>query len=327
MRNKLRYYPITQGHIIASWYILYLVAKYESIHPRDINSLLIHSGKLGGKIPAEQGLKICMDYNFVSIHKQNLRLTELAEKRIIPLCNEDDPNVIVLRAILSHIISFHNFQWLIFYDSDPDIFKTYLFEQDPEWVVLLENAKLFDFDDENVNSWWDNVLSKYEDYKEELKKAIGDVGEKLTYKHELDRIDKDGYNPAKSFVKWASQLSDQFGYDILSIRGKRFLGVTNEKEKIQIEVKSSDTSNIGSFRFYISKPEWKTALKNINTYFFYCWPGINLVEETAIDGPFIIPATELVDHIPQDVSPISEWSECRCVIDISKYRIESLIFK
>lgn len=321
MKNKLRYYPISQGHIIASWYILYLVAKYESIHPKDVNSLLQNSGKLGGKIPAEQGLKICIDYNLVRFDEQKLCLTELSQKHITPLCDKDDPNTMVLRVILGHIVSLHNFQWLIFYDSDPDIFKAYLYEQESEWVVLLENAKLFDFEDESVNTWWSNVLSKYEDYKEALKKAIGDVGEKLTYIHELERIDKDGHTPAKSFVKWASRINDHFGFDVLSIRGKRFVHTYKEREKIQIEVKSSDTSNIESFRFYISKPEWKTALKNLHTYFFYCWPGINVSNESALGGPFIIPAVDLMEHMPQDVSPISEWSECRCVLDISKYKL------
>lgn len=318
MKKKIKYSTISQGHIIATWNILFLLSKYKKIFPNRIYSILTNSGKLGGSLPVEVGIRICIDYEFAYIDKGFLCLSKMSEEHLLSLCSTDDPNVPALRAILSHIISYHNFQWLIFYDSDPDIFREYLFNSDPEWVILLENAKLFSFEDTCVLKWWENVLAKYENYKEEIKKAIGDVGEKLTYLHEIHRIQTDGYHPAKSFVKWASQISDQYGYDVLSIKGKKFEG--EEKEKIQIEVKSSDTLNIESFRFYISKPEWKTALKNINSYYFYCWSGIKLNEETALEGPFIIPARELVDHIPQDVSSLSEWSECRCVIDLSRYK-------
>lgn len=321
MKEKVKYYPITQGHIIGSWYILYLVAKYEPIHPRALQGLIAGSGKLGGMMPVEYSLKICCDYGLVTYRNGSLCLTELSKNRIVPLCDVDDPNHIALRAILGRIIALHNFQWLILYDSDPDIFKEYLFEQDPEWVVMLDNAKLFDFNDKTTMDWWKSVLSKYEDYKEAQKKAIGDVGEKLTYQHELSRIHGDGHKPANAFVKWASRISDKYGFDVQSIRGKRFSHTFEERAKIQIEVKSSDANGIEAFRFYVSKPEWKTALRNINSYFFYCWSGVNIDKETASDGPFIIPASELVEHIPQDVSLLAEWSECRCVLNLSKYKI------
>lgn len=321
MRGKVKYYPITQGHIIATWQILYLVAKYEPIHPRNLHDLIANSGKLGGGMPVEHSLKVCCDYGLVSYSNSKLCLTELSKKRIISLCDADDPNHIALRAILGCIIALHNFQWLILYDADPDIFKEYLFEQDPEWVVMLDNAKLFDFNDETTIDWWKSVLSKYEDYKEAQKKAIGDVGEKLTYLHELSRIDEDGHKPANTFVKWASQISDKYGFDVQSIRGQRFLHSYEERDKIQIEVKSSDIANLEAFRFYVSKPEWRTALKNIHSYFFYCWSGVNINQETASDGPFIIPASELVEYMPQDVSSMAEWSECRCVLNVLKYRI------
>lgn len=321
MNKKLKYYPITQGHIVATWHIVFLVSKYKGITPSVIVNILMQSGKLGGTFPAKQGLKLCFDYGLIDITEGILSLTELSNSQLLPKCQEEDPNISVLRTLLSHMISFHNFHWLIFYDSDPEIFRDYLYANDPEWTTLLENAKLFDFDDEDVNIWWDKILSKYEDYKEKLKKAIGDVGEKLTYHHELKRIESDGHIPSKAFVKWASRISDRFGFDVLSIRGKYFQNTYEEKGKIQIEVKSSDTSNTEMFRFYISKPEWKTALENLNSYFFFCWIGINIDNETAIDGPFIIPALELESHIPKDVSAICDWSECRCVIDISKYKI------
>lgn len=321
MRKRIKYYTITNGHIVATWHVIYLAQIYEGISAKDAVSIIEKSGKLGGTTPAKQGIKICCDYGLLNFHGESLRITEICESHILPKCDNEDPNIDVQRALLFHILSYHNFEWLIFYDSDPDIFRESLLANDPEWTNLLENAKLFDFDDENVNIWWDGILSKYEDYKEKLKKAIGDVGEKLTYHHELQRVENDGFIPPKTFVKWASRISDRFGFDVLSIRGKLFLSSFKDADKIQIEVKSSDTNNLDRFRFYVTKPEWSQALENINSYYFFCWAGINLEAESAESGPFIIPASDLIDHVPTDNSDFFQWSECRCVIDITEYKM------
>lgn len=321
MSKRIKYYSITNGHIVATWYILFLANSYKNISAKDVVNIVEKSGKLGGTIPGKQGLKICLDYGLLSIMSGNIYVTEICESSILTQCREEDPNIDVIRSLLYHILSHHNFEWLIFYDSDPDIFRESLSVNDPEWTSLLDSANLFDFEEENVNIWWNRVLSKYEDYKEQLKKAIGDVGEKLTYHHELKRVENDGYTPPRSFVKWASRISDRFGFDVQSIRGNYFSSSYEKKEKIQIEVKSSDSINPERFRFFISKPEWNKALENISSYFFYCWIGINIDGEIAQDGPFVIPATNLLEHIPKDNSDLCEWSECRCVIDITEYKL------
>lgn len=299
---------------------MYLISRYEGITASNTVSIIEKSGKLGGTVPVKHGLKICLDYDLVRVSSGILQLTEFTEQTILPKCADEDPSLNVIRELLFHLLSYHNFEWLIFYNPDPEIFRESILANDPEWVSLLDNAKLFDFDDELVNFWWDKILVKYEDNKEKIKKAIGDVGEKLTYHLELDRVNTDGFNPPKSFVKWASRISDKFGFDILSLRGNKFAFTFEQNENIQIEVKSSDAINLEKFRFFISKPEWNKALENSNSYFFYCWVGINIEKEIAHDGPFIIPASHLINHIPKDTSDICEWSECRCVLDITKFK-------
>lgn len=321
MKKKVKYYPITNGHIVAIWHIVYLVSRYEGIKASDTVSIVEKSGKLGGTVPVKHGLKICIDYDLVRVSSGILQLTEFTEEIILPKCYNEDPSLNVIRELLFHLLSYHNFEWLIFYNPDSEIFRESILANDPDWVSLLDNARLFDFDDDSVNFWWDKILVKYEDNKEKIKKAIGDVGEKLTYNLELNRVNTDGFNPPKAYVKWASRISDKFGFDILSLRGNKFAFAFNQTENIQIEVKSSDTINLEKFRFFISKPEWNKALDNLNSYFFYCWIGINIEQETAYDGPFIIPATYILDHIPKDTSNLCEWSECRCVLDISSFKV------
>lgn len=321
MKSKIRYYNITQGHLITAWQIIHLVSKYDLVPVRTIVNIASQSGIFGGTVPTGHALRLCVDYGFLSVNSGIVQITDISKSEFLPLCKNDDPNFTVLRRILYHIISYHNFHWLIYYDPDPTIFKEYLMGIDPEWVILLDNARLFDFSDSETIKWWNDVFIKYSDYKNRLKKAIGDVGEKLTYLKELDRISRDGYIPSNQYVKWASNISDRFGFDILSIRGKLFPSSTGEKDQIRIEVKSSDSVAIKNFKFYISKPEWNTALTNLNSYFFFCWTGINIEDETAKDGPFAIPASHLLDHVPIDKSDKCEWSECRCIIDLSKYKI------
>jgi len=324
MRKKVKYSSITQGHIVATWHILFITSRYEDISPKNAVSISENSGKLGGTVPVKEGLRICLDYNLLEIADEKLQVTNVSKNVILPKCEEEDPNISVLRCLLMHIVSYHAFEWLIFYDPDPEIFRASVEANDTEWANLLDNAKLFEFEEDEVKTWWDKVLSKYEDYKDKLKKAIGDVGEKLTYQTELQRIETDGYLPSKSFVKWAASLSDRFGFDILSIRGRYFLSNFEPKDKIQIEVKSSETINVERFKFYISKPEWQKALESIDSYFFYCWAGINIQNESAKFGPFIIPATDLVEHVPKDNSEFCEWSECRCSLDVSPYLIKTV---
>lgn len=319
MRKKIKYYIITQGHIIAAWHLVYLSNSHEGIRAKDAVSISEKSGKLGGTVPAAQGLKLCIDYGFLRFHGDELHVTELSELSLIPKCDSEELNTHVQRAILLHILSFHNFEWLIFYNTDPDIFRANVVDNDLDWASLLDNAKLFDFEDEDVNIWWNRILSKYEEYKEDVKKAIGDVGERLTYHKELERVKDDGFDPPKSFVKWASRISDRFGFDILSIRGNHFMASYKKEDSIQIEVKSTDADNVKSFRFFISNPEWNKALENIDSYYFFCWSGINIENDTAQNGPYIIPAKDMVPQVPTDNSEDCQWSECRCVMDITKY--------
>jgi len=319
MSKKIKYSPITQGHIVAAWHLIYLSNKHQTIQAKIAASIIRKSGKLGGTVPVSQGQKVCIKYGFLRIQSGKLYTTQLSESSLIPNCNNEDLNISVQRTILSHILSFHNFEWLIFYNADPEIFRVNLLVNDRNWTSLLDNAKLFDFEDEDVNIWWNKVLSKYEEYKAGVKKAIGDVGEKLTYQLELSRIERDGFIPPKTFVKWASRISDRFGFDIQSIRGSYFLSTYKSTDQIQIEVKSTDANNIVRFRFFISKPEWNKALENIDSYFFFCWSGINIEKDTAKSGPFIIPAKDLLSKVPSDNSEDFQWTECRCFIDLTKY--------
>ena len=103
MNKRIEYYPISYGHVVAAWHLLFLSNIYKGINVKDAINIVIRSGKLGGTVPASQGLKLCIDYGFLQIYGNELHVTEKSESSIIPKCETEDINTPVLRAILFHI--------------------------------------------------------------------------------------------------------------------------------------------------------------------------------------------------------------------------------
>jgi hypothetical protein len=310
---------ITSSNIIALWQLIMIAKRNNSIAVSAAIDISINSGLIGGDVPAGEGLKLGLYCKLLVIDKeQNLNHTDFCRDNLFSLCDTNEPNILIIRAILLKYMSLQNYDWLLFFNDDPEVFKTGV---PLEWVDLLNNATLFDFEDAQVRTWWAEVFDRYETYKEGKKLEQGKIAEKHTFDSEKARLKADGFDNDLKFVKWASQISDKYGYDVLSVRGSLLKSTFSEKEKIQIEVKCTAAANMEEFRFYVSKPEWKAALENIDSYYFYCWVDTNLQKQTA-QGPYIIPAKDLISHIPKDDhSTICDWSECRFILNLNGMRI------
>jgi len=309
-------YLLSPGVVITIWRLIYLINRYENLSVSAAIEIIKNSNHFGGTIPANDTLKIAQSYSILEIKSQVICLTDYCRDNILILCKDEEPNVAVIRALLSQIISNNNFHWLIFFCDDSDIFKSAI----PQiWIDLLESAGLFEFEDADVLNFWGNILQKYENYVEGQKKKIGDVGEKLTLDYEVTRLTEDEIPNPKYYVKWASKFSDKYGYDILSIRGSRLKDKYLKNEKIQIEVKSSVLKDVSNFRFIVTKNEWETAQNNPNTYLFYCWLGVDIKCEKAKSGPYAIKYKSISNLFPSDVSQLCEWTECRFIIDLVRF--------
>jgi len=316
--GKIDSVTITSSNIIALWQLVLLTSKHEEITVKSAIEITLNSGLMGGGLPADQGLKLGQYCRILEINEeQKLYSSQYCKDKLIGLCETEEPNILVFRGILFRFVSFQNFDWLLFFNDDPEIFKTGI---PGEWIDLLEQAELFNFTDLIVRDWWEKIFSKFQTYKEGQQIEVGKVAEKLSYEYERQRLESDGLDNGHFFVKWASQINDKYGYDILSIRGNFFKFTFEEKDSIQIEVKCSVTSNEREFRFYISKNEWNIALKNMGSYFFYCWTSASKERENA-NGPFIIPANKLSSHIPTDNGTVCEWSQCKFVVDLNSLSI------
>jgi len=316
--SKNPYFTITSSNIIALWQLILLTNRHEELSVKSAIEITLNSGLMAGGLPAEQGLKLGQYCKLLEINNaQKLSSTQYCKDELIELCDTDEPNILITRGILFRFVSFQNFDWLLFFNDDAEIFKAFIPD---DWIYLLDHAELFNFYDSDVRDWWGKIFSRFQTYKEGQKIEIGKVAEKLTYDHEKKRLENDGLDNGHFFVKWASQINDKYGYDVLSIRGDILKFIFSEKDKIQIEVKCSVASNEKEFRFYVSKNEWNVALKNIQSYFFYCWTSTNMEKESA-NGPYIIPAEKLSIHIPSDNGNLCEWSECRFIIDLNNFSI------
>ena len=312
--SKGENFAISNSNIIALWQLVLLSKNHEHISVKSAIEITINSGLLGGGLPGEQGLKLGQQCKLLEIVESKLYLSKYCREEMIPVCDTDEPNKNVFRVILYRYISTQNFEWLLFFNNDPEVFKIYIPDT---WIQLLEGANLFEFEDGEVTEWWVRVFNRFQTYKEGQKVEIGKVAEKLTFHYEKERLSGEGFDNSHFVVKWASQINDRYGYDILSIRGSKLRYSFLEKDSIQIEVKSSVVASEETFRFYISKNEWNVALKNMGSYFFYCWISTSLEKETA-KGPYIIPAEYLTEHIPTDKGAVCEWSECRLIVDLTK---------
>lgn len=309
---------ITSSNIIALWQLIVITSKYEGITIEAAIDIARTSGLTGGDIPANEGLRLGMSCKLLETDNKKLLSSQFCKDYLIPGCGTDEPNIFIIRSILYRYISFQNLDWLLFFNEDPELFKASI---PSEWIELLDYAVLFDFEEPLVREWWADVFSRFQTYKEGKKLEYGKVAEKLTFDHEKKRLLEDGLENDHSFVKWASQINDKYGFDVLSIRGSLLRFLFGDKDKIQIEVKSSVNPSKEEFRFFVSKPEWIAAEKNIHSYYFYCWVATSIEKQNAI-GPFIIPAEVLKPLIPKDTSsPTCEWSECRFTLDLTTYQI------
>ena len=101
-----------------------------------------------------------------------------------------------------------------------------------------------------------------------LKKARKDaeaglLGEELVLQYEKDRLASDGMIEYVDNIKWVSQESDRYGYDIISYNRDAH-GVVKE---IKIEVKTT-TSKVDT-EFFVSKNELEKSHEYAETYCIY----------------------------------------------------------
>lgn len=204
--------------------------------------------------------------------------------------------------------------WLAFFSEDIDLGVSIIPQA---WLDLLDTADLLNFSLSSTLDWWKEVIAKLEYTEFEDAKIIGDIGEELTVRYEKDRLQREGFVLDEGSIVWMSRFSDNFGYDVSSMAGS--LNTENPCQNILIEVKSTQSSSITHYRFFISRNEWETAISNIDSYFFYFWRGVlpdNKERESRAE-PIVISAKELIALVPTDQSSNCKWIDAQMILDLS----------
>jgi len=314
--TKEQGFVVSSGKIIILWQLIYLVSQYKKMSIQELSSMIQESGALGGTVPFDDAVRLGNICKFIEFEDGIVSINSLCEDILLPLCSTKDPNTSVVRAILQRIIllSLYRFTWLLFFDKDVDAFKISIPQ---EWIDILDQAELFDFEQDEVEDWWNAILANVNKFDLSNTKEIGDVGEKLTVEYENSRLISDGILHPQQYLKWISRFSDNYGYDVLSIKGKTGARKKISYSPVQIEVKSTVMTNLNNFRFKISRNEWNIALENLDSYYFYFWLGVNVIKLTAADGPYVISAKSFINKIPKDQHESCEWTECRLMIDLN----------
>ena len=317
--NNVNY---SSGKIVALWHVIFLVHQYKErgVVVKEIVRIVGGSGHFGGTIPVKESISIGQKNGFFEINSGVLFLSEYTQRELLPLCNDETPNIDVLRHIIFQILFRNRFYWLIYLQEDVSIFELSIPQY---WVDILNSADLLNFTDDIVIDWWRVLVNLFHNFDEEIRKEVGEIGEFHTMQYEESRISSDGINNSHLYLKWVSKISDNIGFDMLSIRGSLLKHEHNLKDPIQIEVKSSVISNIQRFRFKVTRNEWEKAVSNSQSYYFYCWAGINLNDQSYSAGPFIIPAKSILSLFPSDNHDTCTWTECKLILNLRDYNINN----
>jgi hypothetical protein len=283
---------------------------------KSVIATLQRASILGGTVPVIDGLRIAHTYGFIKLENGTAEITVTSDIEILPLCSTDEINTSALRRVLFYIIKNHSFHWIAFYNTNSDIMKAAIPKM---WIEILELAHLFKMEDDEVLTWWKEVVDSKIKFDLKTNSKIGDAGEDLTCKFEVDRLKKDGIQMAEKRVVWMAQISDEYHYDIFSLRGLLLKEKYDQEHPINIEVKSSRITNDKVFSFYLTRPEWNKALKSLDEYYFYCWTGVKL-DGTYAKGPFIFKAQQFIDKVPADTKH-AKWDKCYFTLDLNEFAL------
>lgn len=158
--------------------------------------------------------------------------------------------------------------------------------------TIFENAGLLvNPPPPDVVLWWDTIGHEVKLETDLEKMAQARVAEKLSWDFEKERLTKLGI---ETDPVWVGLDDNTAGYDVLSYEP----GEPENTNKL-IEVKSTVASPL---RFYVTRNEWKQAMKSKDAYFFHIWD----MQKTP-PKLYVRTVSEVEPHIPTD-NEKGKWS-------------------
>jgi hypothetical protein len=301
---------ISPGRITSTWLTIKVAFSRDNLIRSDLILIASQTSLRGGDLPIEDGFELAKICGFIEENDKKIKIKKLG-KEIALLSVEYEPTLQVFRKILLRVIVKYLPFWTAFIDRTmEEIIK----EIPDNWLEVLEHAELIS-DTAEVNFWWEELKKNLTKIEEDIRKSTGKAGEKLTLYFEKNRLKKTHLTLSEN-IKWVARISDNYGHDIQSFFGLFKYYDSIPENELLIEVKSS-SSKADDFRFFLTRTEWETALKNPNCYLFYLWRGVdNSQKNVSAEGPFIFPAGFVRDYLPSDTHLRCRWESCRIIINL-----------
>lgn len=182
----------------------------------------------------------------------------------------------------------------------------------------LNAAKVIGVDiSDGSDEWWATLRRMVQDWERDDKALVGYAAEQLTLEYERKRLTDCGLGHLGPKIRWVSQVSDAFGFDILSWVGNLSDTLGHEPTAaLRIEVKGSMAGNPERFRFYMTRNEWNTAIDRSVAYVLHLW--LHVFRQTREDNhmPAVLLPYQLESRMPEDRSDSVSWTESRLQIGL-----------
>jgi hypothetical protein len=290
----------SSGRITALWLVLRTLSNFGNRSAiSEVISYASRSSLRSGGLPVKDGFRLAILGGFARESGEECQVAELG-LTALKLSDEDEPTDEVRRLLISTLILRHPPAWVAYWQGDPGSLDLLLKKADRE---LLDSAGLLPppgaGGDLRRRAWWlalGAVPLPEELYS--LRKAIGDAGEELSYRHEKARLTAQGFPKLADEVSWVARESAAYGFDIASYAGSSFRD-RDPNSPLAIEVKSVSYPVRAVFPLHITTHEWSTAQELNASYVFHLWSAVRTGPEVGSGDkePRLIVPDDLRPHM------------------------------
>lgn len=291
---------ISPGRLSTIVTMLMLIGSHAVVREGDLEAVLGAAGALGGSSPWRAAKSMAIAADVVSDDEGAVHLSETGEgiRRLALEVGELAARRATLRCVIRRVRQ--DLLCLAFMTNSA--IEAFV---DSDTVQCLCELGLLDQTSEDTAEWWASLVNDAHAVDHEYLKRLGDMAEERSVAYEKTRLAASGYADLSDQVQWVSRIDESLGFDLLSFTGS----APDPTDQLMIEVKACGHAQ-GRLRFFLTRNEWETALRNPDSWLVYFWRVSDLRSEQGGSPYRVVPVSELVPSVPVDVNPAGRWTVC-----------------
>jgi len=294
---------LSPGRLRAVVAVASLVASHSGIGLKDLTGVLGAVGALGGSSPWQAGISLAVAAGIVTASDGRVALSD-AGRHVSRLAAEVS-EIAARRAVMRCVIRNARQDLLcLAFMSASAIFAF----ADQDTVQCLDELGLLGPGSEGSDDWWSELSNDAVNADLEYLKRLGDLAEERSVVYERQRLLVSGYPELAERVQWVSRIDESLGFDVLSFAGES-LPPLDPSQRLLVEVKACGRA-YGRLRFFLSRNEWETALRNADSWLVHFWRVSDLRGTTEDEPYLILRKSEIEPSVPIDVSASGAWTVC-----------------